>query len=62
MPQTFSNPGRGFGRRGGLAIGEDETIDDLAARPTPPLYEYNVFRPGTVEALIDAFHQPQPST
>lgn len=44
-------PRWGFGRRGGLAIGEDETIDDLAARPAPPLYEYNVFRPETVEAL-----------
>ncbi|ELZ21970.1 hypothetical protein C477_04474 [Haloterrigena salina JCM 13891] len=44
-------PRWGFGRRGGLAIGEDDTIDDLAARLAPPLYEYNVFRPETVETL-----------
>lgn len=44
-------PKWGFGRRGGLAIGEDETIEDLATRTKPPLYEYNVFRPETVEAI-----------
>ncbi|AXR79506.1 hypothetical protein AArc1_3201 [Natrarchaeobaculum sulfurireducens] len=44
-------PRWGFGRRGGLAIGEDDTIDDLVATTTPPLYEYNVFRPETVEAI-----------
>lgn len=41
----------GFGRRGGLAIGEDDTVEALAAMATPPLYEYNVFRPETVEAI-----------
>jgi hypothetical protein len=44
-------PKWGFGRRGGVAIGEDETIEDLATRTKPPLYEYNVFRPETVEAI-----------
>jgi len=44
-------PTWGFGRRGGLAIGEDETIEDLATRTKPPLYEYNVFRPETVKAI-----------
>ncbi|TYL39967.1 hypothetical protein CV102_04075 [Natronococcus pandeyae] len=44
-------PRWGFGRRGGIAVGTQETVDDLAARTTPPLYEYNVFRPETVEAL-----------
>ena len=44
-------PRWGFGRRGGIAVGADETVDDLASRTTPPLYEYNVFRPETVEAL-----------
>lgn len=44
-------PRWGFGRRGGIAIGEDDTVEDLAAMTTPPLYEYNVFRPETVEAL-----------
>jgi len=44
-------PTWGFGRRGGLAIGEDETIEDLATRTKPPLYEYNVFREETVEAI-----------
>lgn len=41
----------GFGRRGGIAIGEDQTIEDLATRLKPPLYEYNVFRQETVEAI-----------
>lgn len=45
------DPKWGFGRRGGLAIGEDETVEALAAMTTPPLYEYNVFRPETVEAI-----------
>ncbi|WP_242493270.1 hypothetical protein [Haloarcula hispanica] len=45
------DPQWGFGRRGGLAIGEDETVEDLATRTKPPLYEYNVFRPETVEAI-----------
>ena len=44
-------PKWGFGRRGGLAIGEDDTIENLVAMTTPPLYEYNVFRPETVEAI-----------
>ncbi|MFY4814854.1 hypothetical protein ACOJIV_19475 [Haloarcula sp. AONF1] len=44
-------PKWGFGRRGGLAIGEDETIEDLATRTKPPLYEYNVFRAETVDAI-----------
>ncbi|WP_225308215.1 hypothetical protein [Haloarcula sp. CBA1131] len=45
------DPQWGFGRRGGLAIGEDETVEDLATRTKPPLYEYNVFRPETLEAI-----------
>ena len=40
-----------FGRRGGLAIGEDESIEELTETTTPPLYEYNYFRPETVDAL-----------
>lgn len=44
-------PRWGFGRRTGLAIGDDETIGELASRCKPPLYEYNVFRPETVEAI-----------
>lgn len=44
-------PKWGFGRRGGIAVGADETVNDLTSRTTPPLYEYNVFRPETVEAL-----------
>jgi len=40
-----------FGRRGGLAIGEDESIEELSKTTTPPLYEYNYFRPETVDAL-----------
>ena len=40
-----------FGRRGGLAIGEDESIKELSETTTPPLYEYNYFRPETVDAL-----------
>lgn len=40
-----------FGRRGGLAIGEDESIEELTEMTTPPLYEYNYFRPETVDAL-----------
>lgn len=44
-------PRWGFGRRTGLAIGDDETVEDLASMTTPPLYEYNVFRPETVEKL-----------
>jgi len=40
-----------FGRRGGLAIGEDESIEKLTETTTPPLYEYNYFRPETVDAL-----------
>ncbi|WP_228841740.1 hypothetical protein [Haloarcula sp. CBA1127] len=50
MAQIFG-PLWGFGRRGGLAVGEDETIEDLATRTKPPLYEYNVFRAETVEAI-----------
>ena len=44
-------PKWGFGRRGGLAIGENETVEELADRTCPPLYEYNVFRSETVEAI-----------
>ncbi|MDS0255848.1 hypothetical protein NC662_19275 [Haloarcula tradensis] len=44
-------PKWGFGRRGGLAIGEDEAIEELATKTRPPLYEYNVFRAETVEAI-----------
>ncbi|SFR97798.1 hypothetical protein SAMN05216559_1916 [Halomicrobium zhouii] len=44
-------PKWGFGRRGGLAIGENDSIEELASTTTPPLYEYNVFRPETVEEL-----------
>lgn len=44
-------PRWGFGRRGGLAVGEDDTVESLAAMTTQPLYEYNVFRPETVEAI-----------
>ena len=40
-----------FGRRGGLAIGENESIEELTEMTTPPLYEYNYFRPETVDAL-----------
>ena len=40
-----------FGRRGGLAIGEDESIEELSETTTPPLYEYNYFRPEAVDAL-----------
>jgi len=45
------DPKWGFGRRGGLAIGEDETVEELASTTKPPLYEYNVFREETVEAI-----------
>lgn len=48
---NFFNPRWGFGRRGGLAIGEDESIEQLAETTMPPLYEYNVFREETVDAL-----------
>lgn len=44
-------PKWGFGQRIGIAVGADETVEDLASRTTPPLYEYNVFRPETVEEL-----------
>ncbi|MFW5917984.1 MAG: hypothetical protein ACOCR0_00730, partial [Haloferacaceae archaeon] len=45
------DPTWGFGRRGGLAIAEDETVEELASMTKPPLYEYNVFREETVEAI-----------
>ncbi|WP_258560427.1 hypothetical protein [Halorhabdus salina] len=45
------DPKWGFGRRGGLAIGDDETVEELADRTRPPLHEYNVFREETVEAI-----------
>lgn len=45
------DPQWGFGRRGGLAIGKDDNINELATMVTPPLYEYNVFRRETVEAI-----------
>lgn len=48
---SILRPKWGFGRRGGIAIGDDETIEDLVTRTIPPLYEYNVFRPETVEAI-----------
>lgn len=41
----------GFGRRGGLAIGEDQPVEGLANAIRPPLYEYNVFREETVKAI-----------
>lgn len=44
-------PKWGFGRRIGLAIGDDETVEELARTTTPPLYEYNVFRSETVDAI-----------
>jgi hypothetical protein len=55
--ETLSNaadifePHWGFGRQIGIAIGDHETIDELATRTRPPLYEYNVFRNETVEAI-----------
>ena len=45
------DPKWGFGQRCGLAVGENETVEELAARVRPPLYEYNVFREETVEAI-----------
>lgn len=45
------DPKWGFGRRCGLAIGKNETVEELADRLKPPLYEYNVFREETVEAI-----------
>jgi len=45
------DPKWGFGRRGGLAIGEDDTIETLTTSTIPPLYEYNVFREETVEEI-----------
>ena len=44
-------PEWGFGRRGGLAIGDDQTIEELIDQQVPPLYEYNVFSEETVEAI-----------
>lgn len=44
-------PKWGFGRRGGIAIDEDDSIDSLSNTPTPPLYEYNVFPSETVDRL-----------
>lgn len=46
-----SEPLWGFGRRTGLAIGTDESVSELARRPAPPLYEYNVFDREAVEAI-----------
>jgi len=48
---SILEPKWGFGRRGGLAIGEDETVAELASRQKPPLYDYNVFNPEKVEAI-----------
>lgn len=45
------DPAWGFGRRGGLAIGEDQSLEELATATRPPLYEYNVFHEETVEAI-----------
>lgn len=44
-------PTWGFGRRGGIAIGEGDSIDSLSTTQTPPLYEYNVFPPEMVAQL-----------
>lgn len=44
-------PTWGFGSKGGIAIGENETVAELADSITPPLYEYNVFRSETVDAI-----------
>lgn len=44
-------PTWGFGRRGGIAIGENDSIDSLISTSTPPLYDYNVFHPRAVEQI-----------
>lgn len=47
----ISQPRWGFGRVGGVAVGEDESVEQLASQTLPPLYEYNFFRDETVQAL-----------
>jgi len=40
-----------FGNKGGLAIGEDMSVKELASAIEPPLYEYNLFRQETVKHI-----------
>lgn len=44
-------PSWGFGRPGGLAIGEEQSIEELATATRPPLYEYNALREETVQTI-----------
>lgn len=41
----------GFGRRGGIAVGTEQDVGQLARSKKPPLYDYNVFSQETVEQL-----------
>lgn len=45
------DPKWGFGRRDGVAIADDQTIEKLVTMERPPLYEYNVLNSETAEAI-----------